>query len=38
MIVREPAQCVYIITLYSPALCQIAGSSRPVIQAEHDEL
>ena len=38
MIVREPAQCVYIITLYLPKLCQAAGSTASVIHTERNEL
>ncbi|KAL0022201.1 hypothetical protein WJX77_005622 [Trebouxia sp. C0004] len=38
MIIREPAQCVYIITLYLPALCQAIALPRPAILTDHNEL
>ena len=40
MIVREPAQCMYIITVYLPGLCQATQGAllNSVIPVIHDEL
>lgn len=44
MVVREPAQCLYIITLYLPGLCRtpqaapLNAAISVVLQDQHDEL
>ena len=40
MVVREPAQCIYIVTVYIPELCQAAHPAilNSPIAAVHDEL
>lgn len=44
MVVREPAQCLYIITLYLPGLCrtpqaaQLNAAISVMLQDQHDEL
>lgn len=44
MVIREPAQCLYVITMYLPGLChatQAASLNSPILVAQngyHDEL
>lgn len=37
MVIREPAQCLYIITLYIPGLCQVQ-STKATNHKQHDDL
>lgn len=36
MIIREPAQCMYIIVLYLPSLCSVPAYQSPNVHITHD--